>query len=531
MKRGDVPDLTPFAGREAAEQSCRAKFGEIIGWIGSAADEPRPFDAVERELKPKVFELARLLLCLFAVIVEEQLFARSRAFHVEQGRHYNREPRKARLLGTFFGKIWIWRTYMHAPRRSLSRPAHGFFPLDRALELTRDGFSKYVMSLAVRISVELPYEKAAGMMIRLIGWSPSPRTIEEQVLGLGSYAHVYQAEAPAPAGDGDILVIEPDSKCIPTAKEAELRKRRRPWPQNPHPESKRHRGREKRRRHGSKTRRKAGDKSKNGKMATMVLIYTLRKTTDEFGRPKLIGPINPRIFASFAPKKYAFEIARREANKRGFGPKSGRIIQFVSDGDDDLETYRKEYFRDYPPDSIISTIDLPHVLEYVWSAGTSIFAEGSDELTGWVKTQKKRLLDGRPDLVLTELEKHLGSVPKTGPGNKGRRERLSKGIRYIRTNAHRMNYRLVLEQDLELGSGAVEGAIKHCIGQRFDHGGMRWIKERSDALLQLRCIAINGQWDDFMAWVQEKLPDESRIRRARPAPLPKVSKLELSKAA
>lgn len=30
--------------------------------------------------------------------------------------------------------------------------------------------------------------------------------------------------------------------------------------------------------------------------------------------------------------------------------------------------------------------------------------------------------------------------------------------------------------DLELASGMVEGAIKHVIGQRFDNGGMRWIR-------------------------------------------------------
>ena len=30
------------------------------------------------------------------------------------------------------------------------------------------------------------------------------------------------------------------------------------------------------------------------------------------------------------------------------------------------------------------------------------------------------------------------------------------------------------------------------IAKRFDSSGMRWIRKRAEALLQLRCIEING---------------------------------------
>ena len=49
----------------------------------------------------------------------------------------------------------------------------------------------------------------------------------------------------------------------------------------------------------------------------------------------------------------------------------------------------------------------------------------------------------------------------------------------------KMNYKRLLEKDLEISSGAVEGAVNYVIAKRFDSGGMRWIKERSEALLQL----------------------------------------------
>lgn len=76
------------------------------------------------------------------------------------------------------------------------------------------------------------------------------------------------------------------------------------------------------------------------------------------------------------------------------------------------------------------------------------------------------------------------------------------------------------ENDLE---GAVEGAVHHVIGLRMDHGGMRWIRERAEALLQLRCIEINGHWDYFIQAVQDKIaasPRPLRVGREQPVELP-----------
>ena len=47
-----------------------------------------------------------------------------------------------------------------------------------------------------------------------------------------------------------------------------------------------------------------------------------------------------------------------------------------------------------------------------------------------------------------------------------------------------MNYDELMDEDLELGSGAVEGAVKFIIGKRCDQGGMRWIVERNEAVIQ-----------------------------------------------
>ncbi len=61
-----------------------------------------------------------------------------------------------------------------------------------------------------------------------------------------------------------------------------------------------------------------------------------------------------------------------------------------------------------------------------------------------------------------------------------------------------MNYAELRAQDLELSSGAV----RYLVARRFDCAGMRWIRERAEALLQLRAIEVNGHWEEFIAFVQ-----------------------------
>jgi hypothetical protein len=102
---------------------------------------------------------------------------------------------------------------------------------------------------------------------------------------------------------------------------------------------------------------------------------------------------------------------------------------------------------------------------------------------------------GQVDAAIAEA---LAGIPKTGPGNKGKRERLESNRDYLFNRIDQMDYDWLRRQDLELASGNVEGAVNHVIAKRFDSGGMRWIRERAEALLQLRCIDLNGDWDSFM---------------------------------
>ena len=233
----------------------------------------------------------------------------------------------------------------------------------------------------------------------------------------------------------------------------------------------------------------------------------------------LEGPINKKVYASYAPKRHAVAIARREADKRGFTSHSGKAIQLVTDGDNDLERYIDELFPEAE-----HTIDIYHVVEYLWEAGACLYREGSAELTEWVEVQKAVLYDGQVAEVIAELTEQLKQLAAQ---QRSARDRLTSILEYLTKRQAKMDYKRLRELDWELGSGAVEGAVRYVIAQRFDCGGMRWIKERAEALLQLRCIEVNNDWEAFITFVHDTTQTQAQeqhknlpIKCAEPAPLP-----------
>jgi len=356
-------------------------------------------------------------------------------------------------MTTWFGKVRYWRTYM-LEREVKPGEGHGFYPLDVELGLTSDRFSLGLFSVVVRLATTLSFATAKSTAELFLPDVPSTQVIEKATLGFGRFTNEWFEQAAAPENDGDVLIILVDSKGIPQATDEEMAKRRQPWKDRERAASPRHRNRSKRGRQAPKKRRKKGDKSKNAKMGTLVVMYTLRTVGTE-----LHGPINPWVYASFAPKKHAFAIAWREAHKRGFDPNGDDVIQVVTDGDDDLALYTKLFFP-----NAIHTLDVMHVVEKLWDAGTWIFGEDSDERDTWVEKQKDRLYGGKIKEVIKELRKQRNSISRAKK-NKKRRKNLKDLIGYLVKRVKQMNYAELIDEDLEISSGAVEGAVKYIFGK------------------------------------------------------------------
>ena len=432
---------------------------------------------------------------------------------------YRLSAPEPRSFNTWFGVARYSRSY--------ARPiggGPGFYLTDLALGLLADRISPSLLTAGARLASRMSFAEAREVLGWFVPVAPSTEVLEQVMLGLGYHTGEWFEQAPVPEGDGDHLIILWDGKCVPTARESELEKRRGERKTRPAAPSPRHRGRALREARDHRPRRKKGDKSKNGKQVTVVVMYTLRREGD-----LLLGPLNRRVYCSFGPKRHAFEWASREAARRGFGRGTDKTVQLLTDGDPDLHRNVDEYFSAESFPNRVVTVDVVHVLEKLWDAGRARHKEGSKELAQWVATQEDRLYADDVASVIDELRRWLAETAKTGPGNKGRRKRLEDAIRYLDTRRDKLAYGTYRARDLEVGTGQVEGAVKYVVAKRCDHGGMRWIRERAQAVVQLRCVDINGHWDAFVRWALGRLREGARatgralrLQTRTPAKLPLV---------
>jgi hypothetical protein len=422
-----------------------------------------------------------------------------------------------RTLKTSCGAVTYVRAYL-VPR---SGGGPGVHPLDVVLGLTRDGYSPLIIGWFCRLATRASFQIASGLGEMFLGAAPPSSAIEEWVLGLGRPAYVFLSEGPLPEGDGDVLVIEIDGKAVPTATDHELARRRQPWSRcSDGCQCQRHRGRAKRGRRGRKKRRKKGDKSKNGRSATVVVMYTLRRGAD--GR--LHGPCNKKVMGTFGARKSAIQWARDQATRRGFPPETNKTVQIVFDGETCLEQRCRRLF----PGAVL-TLDIRHAQEKLWEVGRLFHREGSAELTRWVQELEQLLYKGYVRTLLRRLEQEWRGVSLHGPGTKEKRKVLKGVMDYLEPRVKLMDYGRLRKEDLVIASGVVEGAVRYVVGERLDNSGMRWIEERAEPMLLLRCIEVNGDWEAFMKWSQEQRTQELergqivQIRSKTPTQLPDVA--------
>jgi hypothetical protein len=448
----------------------------------------------EKALWLRIALLYRWAVALFLAVRRERLELqpwRAQGWRLKQ-------PFAPRTLRTLCGAVRYGRAYL------TRRHAGGFFPLDVVLGLTQDGFSWRVIEIVTRLATRLSYASVQRTLQALIGWSPSPETIEALTIGLGQQAPGFMETQGEFDDDGEVLVIEVDGKAAPMVTEAELAARRCRRRDKPGCRCQRHRLRQ--RRAGTvRRRKKRGHNSKNGRSATLVAMYTLRREPDG----QLHGPVNKKIWGQFGTRQAALEWAREQATRRGFGPETSRTVQIVIDGERCLRQRLEQLFP-----GAIFTLDLRHAQERLWRAGRQFHEDGSEELAQWVEPLNQLLLDGRIDELLSRLRAVRESIPRRGPNTRTKREVLDEQLAYLTARQAIMRYGEYRQQDLVLATGVIEGACRYVVAERLDCSGMRWAPGGAEPVLQLRCIELNGDWKRFTEWASTKLSKELDCGRA-----------------
>lgn len=392
------------------------------------------------------------------------------------------------VIRTRFGTIYaLRRTYL----RYSGKGPRVISPDDRRIGLAAGRMSLRVHFLVGFFAARMCFDEALNVMSYCGDYVPGKRASLGIVDMLGPIAREFLDNLGPPDGDGEILIIQVDGKGAPMVRREEHQKRCKPHRKRPSGTSQRGVRRIKRRANPKK-RRKKGDKSKNARMAMVAVVYTLRRLPDG----SLEGPINKRTLSTFRGLKVLRPMLLREAIQRGYGSK---LTVFLGDGAKCLWTLHEKSFP-----KAIPCLDWFHLCEYLWEAGGTCHNEGSKELEEWVRGRKEELRNDSIDAVFEALKALLLQIGARGPGTKGRRKRVKDAIKYIENHREQIRYKELVSQDIDVATGAVEGAVKHLIGVRLDGQGMRWSVERAEHVLALRLVVINGLWSMFEEYVSEQ---------------------------
>ena len=138
-------------------------------------------------------------------------------------------------------------------------------------------------------------------------------------------------------------------------------------------------------------------------------------------------------------------------------------------------------------------IDIIHVLEYLWKAAWSLHPAGDPAAEDWVAVKALAVLAGGSGQVAAAITAEAGAAGLTGSQRAG----ADTCVRYLSSKQEFLRYDQALEAGWPIATGVIEGACRHLIGDRLDITGARWGLEGAEAILTLRAVISNGDFDEY----------------------------------
>lgn len=437
---------------------------KMIGQVNKKATA----DQMEREIFRLVLQLGAQLLALFFAQRSEAC-ERTRA-QLKNGTAVPYYQEKSRRYVSIFGALELRRPYFYQPG------VGGISPLDGELNLKETSYSDLVCEWLERLGVQGAYHRASQLMAEIFGLSLSSRIVHEQLKHDAQAVLDYyvQKAAPCAAQEAELLVIQADGKGVPMVRESQ---------------------------ESTPVRLGKGEKKSRKKEAIVTAVYTLAATprtpqavvdslfqqnpplTAATQRPQ---PQHKQLAATLAGKAVALDRLHQQTVAR-----QGTHIQAqiaLCDGCEALQTHLQRTFPDFT-----LVLDFIHANEYLWQVATALWGEASSVRLPWMQQQTLRLLSGQAaDLIQDCRHRAQAASPATLV-----HKQLLTTAAYFERNLPYMDYPTYLAHGWPIASGVIEGACRHLVKDRCELSGMRWSFTGAEALLRLRAVAENGDWDDF----------------------------------
>ena len=468
--------------RERLEELWREM--EAFARAGAAAHE------VERHLFREVLRLGFLLLGYFFKLLGPG--DQGERVELEDGRALKRlDGMRTRRYWSVFGEFELSR-HVYGERE---RQAQEYVPLDARLQLPEGAYSYLWQEWSQGLAVEFAFEQVAEVLDRVLGWKTGVSALERINRSMAESAAEYWRETPAvPAPEGGFVVASADGKGVPMRKPASA------------PPIQAHDGRR-------------GPPKDRKKMAVVGAVYDARprvRTPEQVVRSLFRDPLEPGPPAEASGEPEAAPIAKAvRASLTRTGADGSEI-----NARDVVFPWLGEQVRQRDPEGLKPVVVLMDGQACLWSdAGAALEGRSRVEVLDFLHATEKLwelahlldepaqrrvrmegyaalLLEGRVR-ELTAWFWHEGRTRKLPPADRRKVEAICG---YFENNRERMRYDRYLAAGYPIASGVIEGACRHVVKDRLERTGMHWTVAGAQAMLQLRCIAINRQWEDFTAF-------------------------------
>jgi hypothetical protein len=251
-----------------------------------------------------------------------------------------------------------------------------------------------------------------------------------------------------------------------------------------------------------------GQKHGHKKEAIVTTLYTIKtapRTPAEViasffkeNQPKQapkkeVKPQNKHIWATLGGKDAALARLSIQVALREGAHIHHRVA--LCDGCEALQSRMVLQFQDF---TLI--LDFVHANEYLWDAANSLLGETSEHRLEWVKSRTLQILSGQTVQVIADLR----GIAKNKKMKVAQRTQLNKTANYFERNLPYMDYQTYLSNGYPIASGAIEGACRHFVKDRFELSGMRWLQTGAENLLRLRAVAENEDWDAYYTYRREQ---------------------------
>jgi hypothetical protein len=154
-------------------------------------------------------------------------------------------------------------------------------------------------------------------------------------------------------------------------------------------------------------------------------------------------------------------------------------------------------------------VDFIHVLEYLWKAAWCFHDEADPAAETWVKDKASAILDGHACTVAAGIRRRATRNHLTKP----QRAPADTCADYLTAKAPYLNYPKALQSGWPIATGVIEGACRHLVKDRLDITGARWGLTGAEAILKLRALHSNGDFDTYWRYHLER--EHDRVHRSR----------------